>query len=152
MKILGIEKSGPLKVTPIGNRLYKVAEDISITILTNEGLLEFDIKKGFDTNFRSGGVAVDPFIDQIGDERKSLCYLVHDAMYTPCESLRLEHPVSRKLADTILRESLKYSGMSSFKAALVYASVRMFGESSYKEDDALTSANSKLFSFEWSVW
>ena len=151
MKILGIEKSGPLKVTPIGNRLYKVAEDISVTILTDEGLLEFDIRKGFDTNFRSGGVAVDPFVDQIGDEGKSLWYLIHDLIYTPCAALDMEHPLSRKLGDQLLRAGLVYSGMSKWKANAVYWSVRLFGDWAYEQDDALTSSNSKLFNFDWAA-
>ena len=151
MKILGIEKSGPLKVTPIGNRLYKVAEDFSVTIYTDEGLLEFDIKKGFDTNFRSGGVAVDPFVDQIGDEGKSLWYLIHDLIYTPCAALDMEHPMSRKLGDQLLKAGLVYSGMPKWKANAVYWSVRLFGDWAYEQDDALTSSNSKLFNFDWAA-
>lgn len=83
------------------------------------------------------------------DERKALCYLIHDAIYTPCAALNLEHPLSRAKGDLLLRETLKFSGMGSFKANVVYRSVRMFGESAYREDDALTATNSKLFDFEW---
>lgn len=149
MRVRTIVKSGMLKVTPMGNRLYKVTDTFTCRIVTDEGAFVFRFLPGFVTNFRSGGVAVDCFVDQIGDEKKALCYLVHDAMYTPCMALVYEHPVSRKLADTLLRESLKYSGMGSFKASVVYNSVRLFGESAYTEDDALTSCNSKLFTFEW---
>ena len=138
-----------LKVSPMGNRLYKVAEDVGVDVHTDEGCFRLKFYKGFVTNFRSGGVAVDCFVDQVGDEKKALCYLVHDAMYTPCDALKLEHPVSRKKADEILRAGLRYSGMGAFKAGLVYNSVRLFGGSAYEEDDALTSTNSKLFRFEW---
>lgn len=149
MKILGIEKSGPLKVTPIGNRLYKVAEDISVTIYTDEGILDFFIRAGFVTNFRSGGVAVDPFVDQVGDEDKALWYLIHDLIYTPCAALNMEHPISRKLGDQLLRWGLVYSKMPKWKATAVYCSVRLFGDWAYSQDDALTSSNSKLFTFHW---
>ena len=88
-----------LAVTPIGDRLYKVACDTKVSVQTDEGVFLFKFLRGFTTNFRSGGVAVDSFIDQIGDERKSLCYLVHDAIYTPCEALGGEHPLSRKKGD-----------------------------------------------------
>lgn len=149
MKILGIEKSGPLKVTPIGNRLYKVAEDFGVTIYTDEGILDFFIRAGFVTNFRSGGVAVDPFVDQVGDEDKALWYLIHDLIYTPCAALDMEHPLSRKLGDQLLREGLIYSKMPKWKATAVYCSVRLFGDWAYSQDDALTSSNSKLFTFHW---
>jgi hypothetical protein len=138
-----------LAVTPIGDRLYKVACDTKVSVKTDEGVFLFTFLRGFTTNFRSGGVAVDSFIDQIGDERKSLCYLVHDAIYTPCEALGGEHPLSRKKGDQILRAGLLWAGMGSFKAGLVYNSVRLFGHDAYWEDDALTTSNSKLFTFEW---
>lgn len=150
MKVCSITTSpAPLKVTPIGNRLYRVAEDVTIRVSTDEGVWVFRFFKGFVTNFRSGGVAVDSFIDQVGDEKKSLVYLVHDAIYTPCIALGFEHPVSRMLGDKFLRAGLRWAGMGSFKASCVYNSVRLFGASAYDEDDALTAANSRLFAFEW---
>lgn len=150
MKVCSITISpATLKVTPIGNRLYEVAEDVTIRISTSEGVWVFRFFKGFVTNFRSGGVLVDSFIDQVGDEKKSLCYLVHDAIYTPCLALDLEHPVSRLLGDQFLRAGLRWAGMGSFKASCVYNSVRLFGASAYDEDDALTATNSRLFTFEW---
>lgn len=129
-----------LAVTPIGDRLYKIACDTKVSVQTDEGVFLFKFLRGFTTNFRSGGVAVDSFIDQIGDERKSLCYLVHDAVYTPCDALGGEHPLSRKKGDQILRAGLLWAGMGSFKAGLVYNSVRLFGH------DA-TPKNGKLLMF-----
>ena len=162
MKVYSITASpAPLKVTPIGNRLYRVAEDVTIRVSTSEGVWVFRFFNGFVTNFRSGGVLVDGFIDQVGDEKKSLVYLVHDAIYTPCLALDhdaiytpclaldFEHPVSRLLGDKFLRAGLRWAGMGSFKASCVYNSVRLFGESAYDKDDALTAANSRLFTFEW---
>lgn len=140
-----------LKVTPIGDRLYKVAEDTTICVYTDAGLLRFKMFKGFTSNFRSGGVFVDKFVDQIGDEKKSLCYLFHDMAYTPCAQCGMEHPVSRKFADQLLKAGLLWAGMGKFKASLVYNSVRLFGDSAYEEDDALTSSNSKLFTFHWNA-
>lgn len=138
-----------LAVTPIGNRLYKLARDTKVRVYTDEGVFAFDFCKGFVTNFRSGGVAVDCFVDQVGDEKKALAYLVHDAIYTPCAALGGEHPVSRKKGVGILRAALRWAGMSAFKAGLVYNSVRLFGHSAYWEDDDLTDENSRLFHFHW---
>ena len=138
-----------LAVNPLGNRLYKVARDTKVDVLTDDGTFSFCFKAGFVTNFRSGGVGVDLFVDQVGDEKKALCYLVHDAIYTPCAALGMEHPLSRIRGDQLLRAALLYAKMHRLKAALVYNSVRLFGHSAYWEDDALTSSNAKLFTFEW---
>lgn len=138
-----------LAVTPIGNRLYKLARDTKLCVHTDEGLYEFVIKKYFVSNFRSGMRLIDAVVDQIGDEEKSLCYLFHDLIYTPCAALGMEHPLSRKKGDELLHAALIWAKMPKWKANLVYYSVRLFGHSAYWDDDALTSANSKLFSFEW---
>ena len=149
MKIKSIkEKPDKLLVTPLGDRLYEV-NGTNIWVETDEGCLDFEFKEGFVTNFRSGGKAVDWLIDQIGDQKKSLCYLLHDAMYTPCEACNGEHPVSREFADEFLEASLEWAGMWSPTRKLVYGSVRKFGKSAYEEDDKLTEKNKKLFSFKW---
>lgn len=139
-----------IRVVPLGNRLYRICDDINISIYTDKGTFRFFFKAGFVTNFRSGGILIDRIIDQIGDLWQQAAYLCHDAAYTPCAALKMEHPVSRKLADELLRAVLVHAGMSKFKASLVYNSVRLFGKSAYEDDDKLTETNSKLFTFEWS--
>lgn len=139
---------GP-KVEPLGNRLYKLSEFTRVIVQTDEGKFVFEFKPGFITNFRSGGVLVDSFVDQIGNGNTQLAYLCHDAIYTPCASCGGEHPVSRKLGDQILKAMLLYAGMGKFKASVVYSSVRAFGSGAYDEDDALTASNSKAFNFTW---
>lgn len=136
-------------VVPLGNRLYRLAHDLLISFVTDEGSFNFFFKPGFVTNFRSGGLFIDRFIDQIGDLWQQAAYLCHDAAYTPCAALKMEHPISRKLADELLRAVLVKCGMGKFKASLVYNSVRLFGKSAYEKDDNLTATNSKLFTFEW---
>ena len=96
MKVNSITIDGfALAVTPMGNRLYRIARDTSVSVKTDEGNFDFYFKRGFVTNFRSGGPIVDRFVDQVGDEKKAICYLVHDAIYTPCASLNGHHPLSR---------------------------------------------------------
>lgn len=152
MKVDSITIDGlALQVTPMGNRLYRIARDTRVSVKTDEGSFDFCFKAGFVTNFRSGGPIVDRFVDQVGDEKKALCYLVHDAIYTPCASLGGHHPVSREKGDELLRAALLWAKMETYKAVLVYYSVRWFGESAYEEDDALTSLNSRLFDFEWTA-
>lgn len=151
MKVLNviIYNDADIVVNPMGDRYYKLAADTKINIYTDEGIFIYSFKKGFVTNFRSGGIFVDPFVDQIGTVLMQAAYLCHDAAYTPCSACGMEHPISRKLADQILKSMLIYSGLSIFKSNVVYNSVRLCGKSAYEEDDHLTKENSKLFKFEW---
>lgn len=145
------DRRNEICVCPLGNRYYRLAADTLIRIVTDEGDFVFSFDAGFVTNFRSGGIFIDHFIDQIGDKWQQVAYLCHDAAYTPCAALKMEHPVSRKLADELLRAVLVHVGMSKFKASLVYNAVRLFGNSAYEDDDELTGKNSRLFTFEWSA-
>ena len=138
-----------LAVTPVGDRYYRLAQDTRMYAHTDVGLLRADVREGFISNFRSGGPLVDGFVDQIGDERKSLIYLFHDLFYTPCDACGGEHPVTRELADEFLRDGLAWAGMGKFKRNLVYYAVRTFGNGAYEEDDHLTASNRMLFTFQW---
>ena len=56
MKVYSITASQPSSRSNANrNRLYEVAEDVTIRISTSEGVWVFDSSKGFVTNFRSGG-------------------------------------------------------------------------------------------------
>lgn len=138
-----------IDVIPIGERYYKTSFPNGIAISTDVGTFHYAIDNGFVTNFRSGGKLVDTFIDQIGSIYCQLAYLIHDANYTPCLSLKKEHPLSRKASDELLKAMLVFGGMSKLKSSLVYNSVRLFGGSAYDEDDELTEENSKRFTFFW---
>ena len=52
-------------------------------------------------------------------------YFVHDFLYT-------NHIYSRKVADKILRECLKYEGVSCIDINIIYLVVRLFGSKYYK--------------------
>lgn len=153
MKVYSIELTRKeLSVTPLGNRLYKLNQDLGVRVRTDQGTFIYDFCKGFVTNFRSGGLFVDRFIDQIGSSTLiQVCWLCHDAAYTPCVGCHGEHPITRQLADELLQAMLIYSGMSTIKAGAVYYSVHWFGRSAYEEDDELTEMNSILFTFSWSA-
>lgn len=150
MEVLDIyTASKALAVEPLGDRYYRLAQDEEVYVITDEGTLKFHFCKGFVTNFRSGPLGVDRFIDQIGNHATQLAYLTHDAAYTPCAACGFEHPLSKPLADEILRQALILAGMKPWKARLVKSSVTIFGASAYYEDDRLTESNSRLFSFGW---
>ena len=103
MKVRNIVIESPLAVIPIGDRLYKSATDNRIEVVTDEGTFRFDFRKYFTSNYRSGGAFVDQFIDQVVSEKVGPIWWFHDLCYTPCAALDGEHPVSRKLADELLR-------------------------------------------------
>lgn len=140
-----------IPVVPLGNRYYKTSDKYSrIEIYTKkDGIFVFEFFDGFITNYRSGGLVVDRFVDQIGNSDQQRSYLPHDAAYTPCKACNGEHPISKELADDLLRGCLIYSGMSKVKANVVYWSVKLFGRKAYEEDDEFTKMNSELFSFVW---
>ena len=52
-------------------------------------------------------------------------YFVHDFLYT-------NHIYSREMADEILRECLKYEGVSCIDRNIIYLVVRLFGSKHYK--------------------
>lgn len=132
-----------LHLRALGNRYFEVVEPTYIDVVTDAGEIEVTVRHGFVTNFRSGGLAVDRFIDPIGDDLHQLCWLVHDCCYTPCINKRYEHAIDRKTADELLFAMLLYAGESKLKAGIIWASVRMFGSSAYKDDDAFTFENYK---------
>ena len=134
---------------PIGDRLYKINGTNKVEISTDEGKFTYIIYPGFVTNYRSGGPLVDIFIDQMGSIWSQLAYLIHDLNYTPCLALRMDHPLSRKASDELLKAMLIFGKMSVTKASIVYRAVRWFGGGAYKNDDFLTDVNPQLFHFEW---
>lgn len=149
MEVDRILMDGPLSVVALGNRLYRLSEDRRLTVVTDIGRMVFTAHRGFVSNYRSGGILVDAIVDQVGSESMAPVYWVHDMCYTPCASLGMAHPLSRRLSDGILRSGLLMAGMPPWKASLVYRSVRIFGRRAYDEDDFLTRDNSRLFGFSW---
>ena len=132
-----------LHLRALGNRYFEVVKPTYIGVVTDAGKIEVTIRPGFVTNFRSGGLAVDRFIDPIGDDLHQLCWLVHDCCYTPCINQCYKHAIDRKTADELLLAMLLYARESKLKARIIWASVRMFGSSAYKDDDAFTFENYK---------
>ncbi|MFA6688837.1 MAG: hypothetical protein WCS18_05095 [Sphaerochaetaceae bacterium] len=154
----GREEASPLmSLYPLGGRLFEVSNDyVYIKIILDNGtVFEYWFYKKFKTNFRSGGLFVDLFIDPIGDQLHQTAWITHDGNYTPCEHVKIGgsrskkgvHPVSKEMADELLRAMLVFAGTSARKAAIIKESVALFGKSAYYKDDDLTPKNRKLFDF-----
>lgn len=143
----------------LGNRYYAIAKPVDITITLRlkskrAAVLKYHFDTGFKTNFRSGGVCVDCFVDQLGTELEQIDWLTHDANYTPCARVTsmnnvvmTKHPLSKNDADELLYIMLVFAGLSTWKAKVVWTSVHLFGKSAYNDDDNLTETNKKLFTF-----
>ena len=139
-----------LRLIPLGDRYFRLAEQVTVSVETDEGVFRYTIGKGFVTNFRSGAPVIDCFIDAIGDRLHQICWLVHDCNYTPCINKCGVHAVDRKTADDLLFAMLLFAGESKFKARVVWGAVRMFGKSAYEDDDAFTFDNyQKLVANYW---
>lgn len=132
-----------LKLIPLGDRYFRLADEVTVSVETDNGVFRYTIGKGFVTNFRSGAPVIDHFIDAIGDRLHQICWLVHDCNYTPCINKCYNHAIDRKTADDLILAMLLFAGESKFKARVIWASVRMFGSSAYKDDDAFTFENYK---------
>ena len=134
---------GGLKLRACGDRYFQIVEPTEIRVITDIGELDVIIRPGLVTNFRSGGFGVDWFIDPIGDDLHQGIWIVHDCCYTPCINKRYNHAIDRKTADDLLLAMLLFAGESKFKARVIWSSVRLFGSSAYKDDDAFTFENYK---------
>jgi hypothetical protein len=137
-----------LGLKPMGDRYYSLTNDIDVKLEFTGGLTYiYHFNKNFVTNFRSGAPIVDCFTDQIGDTLQALAYLIHDANYTPCSMLNLNHPLTKIDSDKLLYQMLVYSGLNKLKAKIIYEAVKLFGKSAYYDDDKLTAKNKLAFSF-----
>jgi hypothetical protein len=80
----------------------------------------FVVPVGFVTDFASVP-RIPGVFDLVGDTAHAAATL-HDWLYTT-------HPVPRDVADAVLQEAAKTSGVSAFKAWLMWAGVRVGGAS-----------------------
>lgn len=142
VKDIIIPKDG-FKLKACGDRYFQIIEPTEIKVVTDIGSLEVKIRPGFFTNFRSGGFGVDWFIDPIGDYIHQAIWIVHDCCYTPCINKCYNHAIDRKTSDELLLAMLLFAKESKFKARVIWTSVRVFGSSAYKDDDAFTFENYK---------
>jgi hypothetical protein len=119
-----------------GQDLYRLKQRVELRVKTTEGVLHYTMFPGFLTNMRSGSHAIDVIIPKFTENnRYNLALLCHDFNYTRLTNG--DHPVSRELADALLKQMVLMSReLGSFKAALMYRVVRLFGGSAYESQNA----------------
>lgn len=80
--------------------------------------MTFTVPTGFITNFAS--VPRIPIVYELAGDTSSAAATVHDFLYTT-------HPVSRAMADAVLREASAVTDVPLWRRQLMWAGVRAFG-------------------------
>lgn len=139
-----------IEVEFAGKNLWRLALDVQVVVDITEGVLRYDILKGFPTNMRSGSHVIDPIIPQFtGNNDYNLALLCHDFNYT--KDKNGQNALSRLQADNLLRQMVLKSGvLGKFRAALMYRALRIGASSAYNCENAGVYANAADFmKFRW---
>ena len=135
-----------------GGDLWRLVKQVDCVVKTEkDGVLKFTMRPGFPTNMRSGSHAIDFIIPKFNDNNLyNLAILVHDFNYT--KNRYGENYLSRLLSDQLLREMIRISGtLNVLKRALMYRSLRLFGNSAYESENTGEYAGAENFmEFRWS--
>lgn len=113
MIINNIKIIGVIDTDEIGDRLYRLKNDVVIEIKTDTGVFRASAKKSFVTDGRSGGKLVDPLFPNWGTQLERAVVLTHDIFF-------YDFDISFETANLVLRETIIYIGKSKFNAYLVY--------------------------------
>lgn len=107
-------------ISQTDNPKFLLEESVEILFTYNRKTYKELIPKGFTTDFGSIPKIFRNWLSNVSGYNKA--YLLHDYQYTETES-----NITRKEADEILRENLKFLGMNLFDRNSVYFAVRCFG-------------------------
>jgi len=142
---------GPQIVTEFaGVDLWKLKSEVEVKVFTNEGTLVYTMKPGFLTNMRSGSHLIDWLIPKFTKNNDyNLALLCHDFAYTKLPDGT--NPISRELADEMLRQMVILSGeLGSFRAGIMYRALRVGGGSAYEcENAGEYKGAGEYMRFEW---
>jgi len=133
-----------------GVDLWRLKEQVAVSVYTSEGVLVYNMKPGFPTNMRSGSHLIDFIIPKFTRNNKyNLAILCHDFAYTKLPDG--SNPISRELADELLRQMVIISGeLGSFRAAIMHRALRIGGGSAYScENNGDYADAGNYMSFEW---
>lgn len=134
-----------------GEDLYRLSCDVCVSIWTDEGLIEWELKTGFPTNMRSGSHVIDGIIPKFSKNQKyNAALLCHDAAYTKCDKDGNNY-LSKNLADEMLRQMVVLSReVGTFKANLMFKMLKWFGNSAYDcPNEGQYAGAEKYMKFYW---
>jgi len=132
-----------------GVDLWRLSNPVYVEVFTNEGKLCYTMDMGFPTNMRSGSHLIDFIIPKFTANNKyNLALLCHDFAYTKLPDGT--NPISRELADELLRQMVILSGeLGAFRAWLMHKALRIGGSSAYEcENKGEYAGAGELMRFE----
>jgi len=133
-----------------GVDLWRIKECVSVVVFTNEGKLVYTIKPEFPTNMRSGSHLIDCLIPKFTKNNQyNLALLCHDFAYTKLANG--QNPISRQLADELLRQMCILSGeLGTVRAAIMHRALRIGGRSAYEEENkGVYEGAGRYMRFDW---
>jgi hypothetical protein len=133
-----------------GEDLWRLKNDVSVKVFTNEGTLVYTMLPGFLTNMRSGSHLIDFIIPKFTENNDyNLALLCHDFAYTKLQNGL--NPISRELADELLRQMCILSGeLGTVRAWIMHKALRVGGGSAYDEENTGVYAGAeKYMDFKW---
>ena len=141
-------------------RIFRLASDVDIILITDSGNIRISAKKGFITDGRSGGLLVDMLIPNIGNKYYRRAWFVHDVLYAfaaHCEKNGEIAPISFELANdlfyriAVLPKRLGGGGVASWRMRLAKSGVdSCFGRKAYENQDSNDRKNYGLCNVNWS--
>lgn len=97
-------------------------------VIANNCKLNYTIKKGYQTDFRSGPGFLKLLAPKIGENPIAMTWLIHDVNY--------EGYVSRNEADTLVYEMLRLGNLEKMKAYAIYIGLRIIGGIAFQTHQA----------------
>ncbi|MBW1616364.1 MAG: hypothetical protein JRJ49_07515 [Deltaproteobacteria bacterium] len=115
----------PILFAPSGEKKWKITSPVKCILeIESMGKLIYNIKSGYETNFRSGPDWLDPIIPNIEDSDIQICWLIHDINYDVCID-------SKDEADQILLSMLRKTRLASLLAIITKITVDIGGGGNY---------------------
>lgn len=138
-------KQDHILLAPFEHGLFIIPKYTQIKLHTNEGTLCAIMFESFKTDMGSIPRVLRGAIPYIGNQKTAGAYLFHDFCYSVGDS----RGVSRALADDMLYQMLRLSGVNRFKSYCVFKAVRIFGSKSFEQKSEIDKHNEGKYIFLW---
>ena len=129
---------GTYKYAPVSKYLWQINTEFNCCIaFGSDELLNYTIKIGYRTNFRSGPKFLNIIVNKIGSIELATCWLIHDVNYEG-------YLLSQLGADKLLYYMLLEAQIEERNCQLVYIGLRLVGFFNYVD-----TRNNRYVDFEY---